>query len=379
MTDRSVLISGASIAGPVAAFWLARAGFTPVIVERAPGPRPGGQAIDVRGAALDVLGRMGLLETARGMQTRMRGFSLVDAAGEELWRTEQGTLSGGSFANDDFEILRDDLAVLLMGALPAGTEIIYGDHITALAEDGDGVTASFAKGPPRRFGLVLGADGVNSGVRDLAFGDERQFLKPLGFALAIYSAPNHFGLKDWQASTREGKVGCIVYTVHDNAEVRLCYSFPCAPEEEHRGDVAAQKTLLAERAGELGWEVPRLLEAMWPADDFWLGPIAQVRMPGWTRGRVALVGDAGYSPSPASGQGTSLAMVGAFVLAQELGRYPNDPLAAFARYEGRMRPFVTTNQALIEITAAAGPYGEGGESAVQAALDDAKNAIELDA
>jgi 2-polyprenyl-6-methoxyphenol hydroxylase-like FAD-dependent oxidoreductase len=378
VSHRRVLISGASIAGPVAAFWLARAGFSPTIVERAPAPRPVGQAIDVRGAALDVLDRMDLLDAARAMQTRMKGFSLIDRDGRELWRTEEGTLSGGSFANDDIEVLRDDLAALLLGALPPSVEVIYGDHITSLDEDEDGVTVDFAHGEARRFALVIGADGVNSGVRDLVFGDERQFVHPLGFALAIYSAPNHIGLVDWQASTREGDAGCIVYTVHDNSEVRLCYSIPCGIEDEHRGDIPAQKALLAERAGGLGWEVPKLLEAMWDADDFWLGPIAQVRMPVWTRGRVALVGDAGYSPSPASGQGTSLAMVGGWVLAQELGRSPVDHAAAFARYEARMRPFVEKNQALIHVSAAAGPYGEGGENHFQAALDGAKNAIVLD-
>jgi 2-polyprenyl-6-methoxyphenol hydroxylase-like FAD-dependent oxidoreductase len=377
--DRSVLISGASIAGPVAAFWLARAGFTPVIVERAPAPRPGGQAIDVRGAALDVLERMGLLEAARAMKTQMKGFSILDAEGQELWRTDEMTLSGGLFDNDDIEVLRDDLAALLMGALPPGIEVIYGDHITALGEDADGVTVSFVRAAPRRFGLVIGADGINSGVRDLVFGDERQFLDSLDIALAIYSAPNDVGLVDWQASHRNGEVGCIAYTVHDNHELRLCYSFPCTLEEEHRGDIPAQKALLAEKAAGLGWVVPNLLEAMAPAQDFWLGVIAQVRMPHWTRGRVALVGDAGYSPSPASGQGTSLAMVGGYVLAQELGRSPRDHAAAFARYEARMRPFVEKNQALVEISKRAGLADAGLQEAMFAALEEAKVAIDLDA
>jgi 2-polyprenyl-6-methoxyphenol hydroxylase-like FAD-dependent oxidoreductase len=384
MGDRSVLISGASIAGPVAAYWLAKAGFTPTIVERAPAPRPGGQAIDVRGAALDVLDRMNLLEAARGVKTQMKGFSTIDAEGKELWRTEEMTLSGGAFDNDDIEVLRDDLAALLMGALPTGTEVIYGDHITALDEDADGVTVSFARRAPRRFGLVIGADGVNSGVRDLVFGDERQFLQSLDIALAIYSAPNDIGLADWQASHRSGQAGCIVYTVHDNAELRLCYSFPCTLDEERRGDVEGQKALLADKAAGLGWVVPHLLEAVGLAQDFWLGVIAQVRMPRWSKGRIALAGDAGYSPSPASGQGTSLALVGAYVLAQELGRSagdhaPLDHAGAFARYEARMRPFVDKNQELIEVSKKAGFSEAGLQNAMFEALESAKAAIDLDA
>lgn len=374
----SVLISGASIAGPTLAYWLNRAGFRPVLVERAPAPRPGGQAIDVRGPALTVLERMGVLDTVKEMQTQMKGFSTLDAEGNELWRTEEVTFTRGSLENDDIELLRDDLSSTLTGALPPDVEIIYGDSISVLRDIDGSVEVTFDKGETRDFDLVIGADGIGSAVRALVFGDERQFLVPFNFALAIYSAPNHIGLEDWQVSCRNGEENCLVYPVRGNSELRLCFGFPAGLNDEHRFDLDAQKALVAEKARGLHWEVPRLLEAMWSAPDFYLGIVAQVKMPRWTKGRVALVGDAAYCPSPFTGQGTSAALVGAYVLAQELARTPDDHSGAFERYETRMRPFVDRNQAIAALAQDKSFSEEGGQARVLAALDEAKNAIELD-
>lgn len=374
----SVLISGASVAGPALAWWLARAGFAPVLVERSPGPRLGGQAIDIRGVALEVMRRMGLLGAAFDLRTQLKGLINLDGDGREISHSEEMTLSGGSFANDDFEILRDDLSAILIGALPQGIEIIHGDSVTHLAEDGSGVSVTFETAPPRRFDLVVGADGIHSNIRGLTFGDERQFLEPIGVALAVYSAPNHLELEDWQIVCREGGATCIVSPVRNNRELRLCYSFPASLDEEHYGDIPAQMALLADKCGHLHWEVPRLLEAMWQSPDFYLGAIAQVKLPRWTKGRVTLVGDAAYCPSPASGQGTSLALVGAFVLGQELARSPDDASAALAAYEARMRPFVEANHALVEVLRADDVGGDDLPGRLDRALDQAKNAIALD-
>lgn len=376
---QSVLISGASIAGPTLAYWLHRAGLRPVIVERAPAPRPGGQAIDVRGPALEILDRMGLLDSVKALRTRMKGFATLDAQGNELWRTEDITFTAGSIHNDDIELLRDDLSAMLVGALPPDIEIIYGDSIMALEDGEDRVTVTFEKGGTRKFDLVIGADGIGSGVRALVFGDERQFLVPFNLALAIYSAPNHMGLEDWQISCRDGEKNCLVYTVRDNRELRLCYGFPAELDDEHRFDPQAQKELVAAKAAGLGWEVPRLLEAMWTAPDFWLGVVAQVKMPAWAKGRIALVGDAAYCPSPLTGQGTSLAIIGAYVLAQEMARHLSDHALAFERYEARMRPFVDKNQAIAILAQDKSFSEEGGQARVLDALEEAKNAIELDA
>lgn len=369
----TVLISGASIAGPALAYWLARHGFTPTLLERAPGPRPGGHAVDVRGAALEVLRRMELLEAAHARRTQMRGVSALNAQGEETWRSEAMTLTGGYFDHGDIEILRDDLAALLLARLGDTVEQRYGDAILRLDETADGVLVEFEHAPARRFDLVIGADGLHSRVRDLAFGDESVFVHPLGVALGVWSAPNMLGLQDWQLSYGERPGNVLIYSARANTELRVCVGLRAGPAEARRGDVAGQKALVAEQFGHCGWEVPRLLEAMWSAPDFYLGVVAQVQMPQWTRGRVALVGDAGYCPSPFTGQGASLALVGAFVLAHELAASPGDHAAAFARHQARMRPFVDANQKLAAL--AQQDVSEGAQ--VFVALQRAKNAIEL--
>lgn len=372
----NVLVSGASIAGPALAYWLARSGFTPTLVERAAAPRAGGHGVDVRGVALGVLEAMGLLDAARAQRTQIRGVSGIGRDGEELWRTEEMSITGGRFDNSDIEILRDDLSALLLGKLPPETEIIFGDSIVELTEEADGVAVCFASAPPRKFDLVVGADGLRSPTRSLVFGDERQFLRPMGLALAVFAVPNHIGLRDWQISYQDGADNCLVYTARENRELRVGLGF-AADFDGIARDQLRQKAQIQQRFAHMGWEVPRFLEAMADTQDFYLGVMAQAVMPRWTAGRVALVGDAGYCPSPLSGQGTSLSLVGAYVLAQELARSPADHGAAFARYEARMRPFVEKSQAIAKMSQDERFLEPAYQAEIQAALDVAKNSIDM--
>lgn len=374
----TVLISGASIAGPALAWWLARYGFTPTLVERSPGPRLGGHAIDVRGSALDVLGAMELEPEARERRTQIRGITVLDASGAEVWRSEEMSISGGSFTSDSIEILRDDLSDILMSALPDDTEILYGDSVAALMEAEGGLAVSFEKAHSRRFDLVVGADGIGSNIRNLAFGVGRDCLYPFGFALAPFSAPNHLGLKNWQVSYELDGERCLVYTARDNRELRICMAF-AAQLAELPSERAGQIAFVKERCGHWSWEVPRFLAAMDTAADFYLGPMAQVKATRWAEGRIALVGDAAYCPSPLTGQGTSLALVGAYVLATELARTPADYADAYARYEAKMRPFVAKNQAIADLSLderfADPDYYTG---VMEPAIQEAQSAIDLD-
>lgn len=365
---RSILISGCSISGLVVAYWLRQRGFVPTIVERSPAPRPGGQAIDVRGKALAVLERMGLLDAARARRTAMKGVSVVDKDGNETWRSEEMTFTGGRFDANDVEILKDDLTDILVGAVN-GVEIVYNDSISALKEERNGVEIEFGSGATRRFDLLVGADGLRSNVRKLAFGDQGGFLREMGMGIAVFTIANYLGLSDWQVVHRGPGGGYAVYTARENRELRIALGFAATAEDECRGDIDAQKALVARRAAAFGWEFPRFIREMEKSTDFYFGAAAQVKMDRWSAARVALVGDAAYCPSPLSGQGTSLALVGAYVLAAELANSRGDYSAAFDGYEARMRPYVALNQALVDV--------EQDEPAAPQRMEEAKNAISL--
>jgi 2-polyprenyl-6-methoxyphenol hydroxylase-like FAD-dependent oxidoreductase len=364
---RTVLISGAGVAGPALAYWLHHHGLEPTIVERAPAVRPGGQAVDVRGAALDVIDRMGLLPRLRELRTRMRGMSLVDGKGVELMRSTETAWTSGRLDSPDVEVLREDLVGLLSASAPGSW--MFGDSITALDQRDDRVRVTFERAGPRDFDLVIGADGLRSAVRRIAFGPDEEYVHHLGSYLGVFTAPNFLGLDEWQVWLQAEGVGYVVYSARDNSEIRVTLGFASPPIAYDRRDPDAPRHLLRQRLAHVGWETPRLLDAMGQASDFYFDAMAQVRMPCWHHGRVALLGDAGYCPSPLSGQGTSLALVGAYVLADALAAAGADHRAGLAEYDRRMRPFVTANQALATENPGGPPSPESAERA--------KNAISL--
>lgn len=346
MKNQHVLISGAGVAGPALAYWLVRGGRQVTVVERASEPRTGGQAVDLRGAGRTVTERMGLLDRAREVALDQRGFALVDGRGRIKARMPVDAFDGGGIVSE-IEILRGDLGRVLYEASLPGTEYRFGDAITSLRQTEQGVDVTFEQAPSRRFDLVIGADGLGSAVRRLAIASDEECLRDLGLLGAGWTSHSDIDLGGWflmynlaggrVASARPGR---------KPRELKVSFDIRTEPGAAQPGDPRAVQELIARRFAGAGWEVPRLLEGMWGAPDFYVHTTAQVHLDRWSRGRVALLGDAGYCPTPLTGLGTSLALVGAYVLAGELQRAEGDYEVAFARYEELMRPYVAQAQEL---------------------------------
>jgi 2-polyprenyl-6-methoxyphenol hydroxylase-like FAD-dependent oxidoreductase len=266
---RNMRTSGVSIAGPTFAYWLRRNGFEPTLLERATRLRPGGLPIDVRGKALDVIRRMDLFDKALALKTTLKGVSLQDKEGKETWRSEEMTFSGGRFDANDIEIQRDDLCGILLDAV-RDVEAIYDSSVSSLARDEAGVEVVLKNGSRRRFDLVVGADGIHSSIRKLAFGEEKPFLHELDTAVAVFSIPNYLGLVDCRIRAfRKPGGGYAVLTTRQNTQLCVGIRFAARMEDEWPGDIAAQKALVAKQAAGFGWEVPRLLKEMENAADFY--------------------------------------------------------------------------------------------------------------
>ena len=342
MKARTVLISGASIAGPALAFWLRRHGFEPTVVERAAALREGGQAVDFRGEAhLSVLRRMGLLDATRAKQTNMGEQTFVDAEGKALVTLPAEFMSG------DVEIHRGDLSRILYDATRETTEYRFGDAIAAMVETPRGVDVRFERGPSRTFDLVVGADGLHSGVRALAFGEEGRFLRFLGHYVAGFSLPNHLGLRRRGLIYSEPGRGVCVANAREPDEARALFVLASPPMAFDRRDVDAQKRIVTDAFASMRdrrrWEVPRLLDAMQTAPDLYFDAVARIDLDRVSKGRVTLVGDAAFGGT-LGGQGTGAAIIGAYVLAGELGAADGDHRVAFARYEARIRRYATRCQ-----------------------------------
>lgn len=348
MSGLNVLISGAGIGGPTAAYWLAKAGAQVTVVERASALRTSGQNVDIRGHGLRVTQRMGLEEQLRSKTTKEKGLRFVDR--NNACRAEFPVDDGKGFTSD-IEIMRGDLARIFYEATKGTVEYIFGETIKNTKDRDERLHVEFANGTPARdVDILIAADGWASTTRSLGFGYARMdAIKSLGQWTAWFTIPWRETDKDW-ARWYNATHGRMILIRPDNADATRVSLWIMSSQDKMeavlRAGVDAQKDLFRQLFADAGWEAGRVLQGMEKADDFYMQQVAQVKMKKWWSGRTVLVGDAGYCPSPISGMGTTVAIVGAYVLAGEIARNPKDHKAAFEAYEEKMRPFVATAQKL---------------------------------
>ncbi|MFQ6393001.1 FAD-dependent monooxygenase [Nocardia sp. KC 131] len=338
-----VLVSGGGIAGNAVALQLLRAGIRTTVVERAAEPRPGGQAVDLRGPSREVAERMGLMPGIRRYQLDERGMAYVDSNGQEFARMPSEMFDGkGPIA--EIEITRGDLnEVLLTELATVGGDLDYryGEWIEGLDQNDTGVEVTFASGGTDRFDLVIGADGVHSATRRLAFGPEEQFATYLGGYMSFFTMPTPTGSEPgWFKMHSVPRAAVGIRPDAEPATSKAIITLRTDADPALRRDVGAQQRLIRDMLAEAGWVAPAVLSAMATTPDFYFDELARVDMPTLAAGRVTLLGDAGFCGSPMTGMGTAMAIVGAYVLAGEIASTPDDLTAALTRYEAIVTPFL---------------------------------------
>lgn len=341
LTPEKILVVGASIAGPALCYWLKRFGFSPVLIEKNNGLRKGGFAIDIRGIAVDLVKNMGIYQQVCDQRTRIAVGRHVDTQGRTLYEEEGERF--GFREGEDVEIVRGSLVDILMQLIP-DVPCYFNREIEALVQCPDYVAVTFKDGRKESFDLVIGADGLHSTIRRKVFDETEYYLKNLGACISVLGIDNYLHLDHCDLMYEANQKLIHISSDEDPGAARAGFMFRSSHCLSDPRDEDEQKQFLKDTFQDIGWEANNLLQRLDTCSDFYFDSITQVKMPSWTKGRVALVGDAGYCASPLSGQGTSLALVGAYILAGELHTAKGDFSEAFSRYNTGLRPFVEENQ-----------------------------------
>jgi len=341
--NNKVLVSGASFAGLSTAFWMHQLGYAVTVVEIASGLRMGGTAVDIRGNTVDIVRRMGILEQVKANRLSLKRSEFKNADDE----TERALVlrnAGDPPSDEEFEIERNTLLNILLDAVKSDVELVFSDSIASLRETEDGVDVTFEKGAPRSFDLVFGCDGIHSAVRKMWFGSEASYSHFLEQYFSITIVDKLLIEQDTlQLFNVPGKA--IMLNAYKNkTDIVLCFVSEQEIPYDHR-DEAQQRRIIAEQFASQGWRTAELLREVEGSQSFYFDKLCQIRMPSWTKGRVALVGDAGYCASPAAGMGGSLAIDGAAALADAMREHRGDFELAFRDYDEKLRPFIEEVQA----------------------------------
>lgn len=341
MNAKKILVSGGSIAGLTLAYWLIRHGFEVTVMERSPELRLGGQNIDVKGPAWEIIKKMGLAEKIRAANTTEVGIRFVDTKDNILAAfPKENAIS----MTQEIEILRGDMVNILYEEVKDSATFIFGEQIKSIVEQEDGVEVKFNSGADEKYALVIIAEGIGSGTRHLVFGNEIKY-----HYLGLYSA--YLTMEKSHTDSRWARwcnaPGAIVFLLRpdNHGTTRTCIFFRSPERGYEKLPLAEQKALLLEKIKHVGWEAPRIAAAIQQTDDLYFERVSQIKAPHWHKGRVAMIGDAAYCATPIAGKGTDLAVTGAYILAGELARnkaYKD----AFNAYERLMRPYATRVQKL---------------------------------
>lgn len=338
-TKIEVLISGASIAGLSAAWWMNQLGYRVTVVEMAPAPRVNGAAVDLKGDTVNVVERMGLLDQLKKHRLHVDRVEFKNA--DDL---TEGAIEMDDEASDDIEIERDVFIGMLFGTLKPDVTFQFNDSITALQELDEGVSVTFKQGSPRLFQLVLGCDGVHSGVRRLWFGEEANFAHFLNAYGSLTILPKLLIEQSTMQLFRVPGKSITLNAYKNKTDVIFSFVSDTEIAYDYRNKEQQRQLILEQFTGQ-GWRTAELLDEMQRADNFYFVEFHQIKMPSWTKGRVALVGDAAYCASPAAGMGGSLAVSGAAALADALQQHGGNYEAAFAEYNTTFRPWIERLQA----------------------------------
>lgn len=342
---KKILVIGAGIAGPAVCYWLRRFGFSPLLIEKFSKIRKGGQGLDIRGVAIDLVKRMGIYEQICNMRTQLELGRYVDANGNTL-HEEKGERFG--FRQDDeIEIIRGDLVEILMEAIE-GVPCYFNQQIESIKQNDESVQVHFKDGRSEHFDLVIGADGIHSGTRRMVFDKTEYQLVNLGSYISIFSIPNYLSLNHAEVQCEANQKLASLFSDNNPNVAQAAFMFRSKNTLNNFRNENEQKQFLCDAFQDFGWEVQKIFELMEGSDDFYFDSVTQVKMKSWTKGRVSLLGDAGYCASPLSGQGNNLALVGAYILAGELKQSAGDYIRAYKRYNELLRPFVEANQRLGE-------------------------------
>jgi 2-polyprenyl-6-methoxyphenol hydroxylase-like FAD-dependent oxidoreductase len=334
----NILISGASFAGLATAFWMKKFGYQVTVVEISENLKKGGTPVNIREGTVDIAKRMGLFDQIEAKRVRMESMEIVNCDGTAQHSTEVQAENEES-GTIDYEIERDTLLNIMFDAVKGDVEFIFDEGITSLEETNSGITVSFKKGKRRAFDLVFGCDGVRSDLRRYWFGADQEyshFLESYGSVTVL----DKLLIKEntSQVYIEPGKY--VQLSAYNNkTDIILIFSSEKEIPYDYR-DTKQKQKILQEQFSGVGWRVAELMQEVKKADDFYFGGLYQIKMPSWTKGRVALVGDAGYCASPAAGRGGSLAIDGAAALADAFEKSGGDYQAAFQEYNRAFRPFV---------------------------------------